>query len=237
MDDTNDRVERSRNASVCTPRMFQRLSVLLLFATAGCSLAVMTGKMLTGDPLTECAFTHQTGVDLAKDGKKVLVFCTFPEAARPEYSSVSANIVESVALELKREGVSVVKSGKVTTWIGERGGIVDDIDELAAAFKPDYIVHIELDEFTHRADNSPHMYQGRTLGNIHAHKVLKKNGEVSTVEEFTTDFKSVFPPNNPVPRSKRSERTFLREYESRIATQISQMFYNHRIDATFIFGG
>lgn len=238
MDDTCDqKPERRTNGTRIIPRSLRRLSILSLFAFAGCSLAVMTGKMITGDPLTVCTFSQQTGVDLAKSQKKVLIYCTFPEAARAEYSSVSANIVESIALELKREGIDVVKSGKVTSWIGDRAGIVDERDELAEAFKPDFIIHIELDEFTHRADNSPNMFQGKTLGNIYAYKVFKRDGVFMTEERFNTDFKSVYPPNNPVPKSKRTERTFLRNYESRIATQIAQLFYNHRIDATFIFGG
>eukprot|EP00913_Durusdinium_trenchii_P008985 g8451.t1 len=179
---------------VIRQRMFQRFSILLLFGLAGCSLAVMTGKMLTGDPLTVCPFTQRTGVDLAKHKKKVLVYCSFPEAARADYSSVSANIVESVALQLKREGVEIVKPGEVTAWIGDRGGIVDDRDELAEAFQPDYIIHIDLDEFTHRSDNSPNMYQGRALGHIYAYRVVKRKDMVSAEEEFGSDFKSVITP-------------------------------------------
>ncbi|GAB4142977.1 MAG: hypothetical protein Tsb009_13750 [Planctomycetaceae bacterium] len=204
----------------------------VIFLT-GCSLFVMAGKMIYGDPKVTCAFTKQTGVNLAEERKKVVVLCTFPELSRGEYSSVGADIVENVTLRLKREGIVVVKSKKVYDWLDDRNGIWSDPDELAEAFDADYIVHIDLEEFTHRADNSPGMYQGRTVGNVYAYKIVEnEDGEKRADSVLASEFKSVYPPNNPVSVSKKSENTFLREYVDRISEQLAQYFYNHTVSST-----
>ena len=199
---------------------------------AGCSLFVMAGKAIFGDPKVECAFTRQTHVNLVKAKKKLVVVLSFPESARGEYASIGADIVESVTLRLKREGVRVVKSDKVYDWLNDNGDRLDDIHEFAKAFDADYIVHIELEEFAHRAANSPGMYQGRTLGEVHTYKIVTEDGEKRARRVFRSEFRSVYPPNNPISVSRKSENTFLREYVQRISIQLAQYFYNHHMGET-----
>ena len=206
---------------------------LSVASLAGCSLFVMAGKMFFGNPTISCAFTQQTHISLAGDNKKVVVLCTFPESTRGDYSSIGSDIVEKVTLRLKREGIIVIKAKKVYDWLDDRNGVWDDPDELADAFDADYIIHIDLDEFSHRADHSPGMYQGRTLGNVYAYQITEdEDGDKRADMKFSSEFKSVFPPNNPVSINKKSENTFLREYVDRISTQISQMFYDYTMSST-----
>ena len=51
---------------------------LTVSSLTGCSLFVMAGKMLFGDPKIASTFTDRTGIDLTKDQKKLLVICHTP---------------------------------------------------------------------------------------------------------------------------------------------------------------
>ena len=235
MDDThNNRRSGSRHDSLMIGRGVTAvwMIVLLFLGIAGCSLFVMTGKAIFGDPKVTSLFRKQTRVDLTKAKKKVVVICSFPEAARAEYSGVAADIVLGVTLRLKREGIPVVRSSKVADFLDENNGVFDDMDELAEAFDADYIIHIDLTEFTHRADNSPGMYQGRTIGNVSAYRIVKQNGVKEARDIFSQEFKSVYPPHNPISVSRKSERTFLSDYIRRISTELAQLFYDHHFSET-----
>lgn len=200
---------------------------------AGCSMVVMTQRMLFGDPLIPCAFKNITGVDLANSQKKVVVICTVPAAVENQYPSISSDILESVTLRLKREGVRVVSADKVHDWFEENNGTFAGMDSLAEAFDADYAIHIELVEFTHRADNSPNMLQGNTRGYVRAYRLAKKGRRRVAREIYTDeDFRSTFPEHNPIPGNQRSSNQFLLEYTKRISTLLAQKFHDYHVSDT-----
>ena len=47
-------------------------------SVGGCSLLVMGGKMLFGNPKVDASFKTQTGVDLTEGEKSLLVVCRSP---------------------------------------------------------------------------------------------------------------------------------------------------------------
>jgi len=200
----------------------------LVFVCAGCSLFLMAGKMLYGDPVQVCAFTSVTGVNLVAEKKSVAVLCTVPAAVESQYPSVGRDILEKVTQRLKREEVKVISVDTVLDWLDDNAGMWSDPDELAEAFDADYIIEIELVAFTHKAENSPQLYQGKTNGYVRAYQVANRDGRRTAEEVFADeDFRSTYPEHHPQPASKTSGEHFLRQYVQRISTQLAQMFYNH----------
>ena len=213
-------------------RLLPRLTMLLFLAAmlssfAGCSLFVMGGKMLFGNPKVPAPFTTQTGDDLSKTGHKVLVVCTMPESVKAESPSADYDLLIGVTRRLKRNEIKVVNPDDVASWLDSHGGYWDDPTELANEFDAEYIVHIDLEDFTFREENSPDLFRGRTHGVVHAFKVTEVDGRKTTSEVFSPEYSSVYPEQVPIASGRLSAKVFHRKFLERVCDQISQLFYHH----------
>lgn len=219
--------------SIRTHRLAAVIVCSALLFLGGCSLVVMTQKMLFGDPKVSCIFKTRTGVDLVRNQKKVVVICTVPHAVENQYPSVASDILESVTLELKRNDVKVVSPSKVQEWFDDNNGLWNGITDAARSFDADFVIHIKLSVFTHKADKSAQMLQGVTHGMVHAYRVTRIGERVRTEEIYTDeDFSSTYPPHNPTPVTQISSDQFLRKYIERISSQLAKHFYDHTMSAT-----
>lgn len=207
------------------------LLVVLVSVTAGlsgCSLFVMAGKMFFGDPKIPSPFHAGTGIDLAKDKKKVLLVCSAPEYVKGEHPSIELDLTDGTIRRLRRRGIAVVDPDEVASWIDENGGYWQDPSELAEQFDADIIVHIELSRFSTEEENSPWLFRGRCVGNIYAYEVRKANGKKFAREIFVREFNSVYPETGPLSPDQSSQKAFVKSYLDRVATQITQMLHDHR---------
>jgi hypothetical protein len=100
------------------------------FSQPGCSLFVMAGKMFFGDPAATSTFTQSTRVDLVKEGKRILVICSTPDAVKTNFPSVDFDLLDGVTRRLKVRGIKVVDPDNVATWLDDHGGRWNDIVEL-----------------------------------------------------------------------------------------------------------
>ena len=199
----------------------------------GCAPVIYIGKAIFGDPKIKCAFTTSTGVDLASSGKKVVVICTVPHAVESRYPSVASDILENITRRLKRNDIRVVGANEIQDWFDNNNGVWNGIDEVAKSFDADYAIHIELDQFTHRADKAVQMLQGKTYGKVRVYRLVKRDGRRRAEEEYTDeDFSLTHPPNNPVPSNRISEEQFLTQYIERISKRLAEQFYNHHAGET-----
>ena len=211
-----------------------RAAVLWLVAAlapvlSGCSLFVMAGKMILGDPKITSAFKQQTRVDLAKEQKRVLVVCTTPAALTAEAASVRYELLDLLTRRLKRAGIVLIDSNRVASWMDRNGGFFDHPSELSADFETDYIVHVDVERFTTREDNSPNLFRGTMSGSVLAYAVTSDgSGSKSVHRVFSGMFNSNYPQHSPIAAADvSSERAFVRQCVDRLSTQIAQMFYDH----------
>ena len=204
----------------------------LLWALSGCSLFVMAGKMFFGDPEKTAAFRGVTDVDLTKGDKSVLIVATTPESAKQDNPGVDVSIVEEVSRTLRSKGVKVYPSRKVLTWVDDRGGRWGDADEIAAAFDADYIVEIDVDRLSHREENSPDLFRGHAVGNVHAYEVVKSGGGRVASPVFSREFTCTYPTHHPKQAHQISEQTFRQQFLERVCRHVAQLFYDHRASET-----
>jgi hypothetical protein len=134
---------------------------------------------------------------------------------------------------MKRAGIELIDGNRVATWMDRNGGYFDHPSELAADFDADYIVHIDVERFTTREENSPTLYRGRTSGDVYAYAVVRDGSTQAAHRVFSYRFNSHFPEHRPEPASEvSSERVFVRRCMDRLSTQIAQMFYDHPASET-----
>ncbi|MCH7688594.1 MAG: hypothetical protein IH899_18255 [Planctomycetes bacterium] len=204
---------------------------VIICCLTGCSLVVMTGKMLFGNPKRQCAFSIARRVNLVKEKKKVLVICSVPESIKLEFSSLEIDLQDSVTRQLKRQEILVVNPNKVIDWIQDNGSGPSDPSqlarELAASFKTDYIVIIDLERFSYKEENSPTLYQGHAEGNVLAFEVNERDGTKSALNVFSHEFQSVYPRFSPKSAHEISKQTFVNDYLRRVSLELAQLFYDH----------
>ncbi|MCA9073056.1 MAG: hypothetical protein KDA84_29240 [Planctomycetaceae bacterium] len=203
---------------------------LSIFGMAGCSLFILAGKMIFGDPTVPAAFTLATGVDLTEGDKKVVVLCSAPSMVDDGDLSLNYTIVEDVSRRLKREGISLIDSNDVRTWMDDNGGRLDDPRDLADAFDADYILYISLGRVSFLEENSPDLYRGKASGEVFGYEVRKVKGEVIANEVFSKGFGTTFPDFHPVSVDQiDSPRIFKKRFLDRTSAHLAQMFYSHKI--------
>ncbi len=205
---------------------------LCISGLAGCSLFVIAGKVFFGDPTRTSAFHEGTGVDLTESEKKVVVLCSAPSMIEDcGELSVNYEIVESVSRRLKREGVKLIDSNEVRTWMDDNGGRLNDPRDLAEDFDVDYILYISLARVNFREPNSPSLYRGSASGDVFAYKVTKKDsGHTEVHEVFSKGFNSTYPEFHPISAQQLdSLRIFQKKFLDRVSGQLSQLFYDHKV--------
>lgn len=197
-------------------------------ALPGCSLGVMFGKMVMGEPLVPAGFKSMTGVDLTKGKHKVLVVCTAPDSIDTEYSTLAYDLIDGVTRRMKLNGVSVINPDLVASWIDENGGIGSDPSELAEEFDAEYIVYIDVKSFSYREPNSPKLLRGQATGYVRAFEVVEGSKHKRVKNVYGNEFNSIYPKHNPVSEQGRSSLIFQKEYLDRFCNELAERFYDHR---------
>ena len=149
-----------------------------------------------------------------------------------EGGELSANyeIVEAISRHLKREGVKLIDSNEVRTWMDDNGGRLDDPRDLAEDFEVDYILYISLARINFHEPNSPNLYRGSASGDVFVYEVEKKDGQSEVHEVFSKGFNSTYPEFHPVSADQiDSLRIFQKKFLDRVSGQLSQLFYDHKI--------
>lgn len=137
----------------------------LAMTNTGCSLFVMAGKMIMGDPTNDSAFEAYTKKDMAEEGKLVAVICTSPESIKLEFSALDVDLLTNVALRMRQHGIKIIPPHEVASWIDDNGGAIDLLD-LGKTVEADYIVHIQVETFSYKEENSPNLFRGKSTGSI-----------------------------------------------------------------------
>ena len=228
---------RNLCTNVLTRRLLTLACVALFVGTSGCSLFVMAGKAVFGDPKKPAEFRTVTGTDLTEGDDAVVIICTAPHRLTSQHPALQIDIVDKVSRNLETRNVKVVPSGDVATWFDDHGEW-DDYSELAQEFDARFVVHVDLREFTHKVPQSENLLQGKAEGHISVHEFhgnQKKKDSKTTLPvtlAFDRDFRLMFPGTYPVPRESRSEELFVQGFTDRVAQVIALHFYDTRMSET-----
>lgn len=204
------------------------LAIALLPFGLGCSLFVMAGKMIQGDPMDDSDFEEYSRKSLKEEGKKVAVLCSTPESIKSEFASLDADLLAELSRHLATEEIDVIPPHRVSSYADDHGGRIDDLGELADAVNADYLIHVQIDNFDYREANSPNLFRGRCSGQVVAYEVEDTGGRTGARQIYSKSFTSVYPTHQPVSVEDVSATVFRKKYLDRIADELSRLFYKHR---------
>jgi len=211
-----------------------RLAVALFAAVcvlvvSGCSLGIMAGKMLFGDPHVTSEFAVQTGLKLEESDKQLLILCSAPHSIKLQSPSIEYDIIDGVARRLRVQNVNVIDPDKVADWMDENGQW-DQMTDIAIPLKADYVAHLDLSTIRYREENSQNLYRGQADGYVYAYEIDDSDGNPTAQEVFRREFKSTHP-FAPVPANSVSAEIFKKDYLDRLCGQLAMKFYDHRVAA------
>ena len=205
----------------------------LVIANAGCSLFVMAGKMINGDPMTTPAFEEYTGKSMADEGKKVAVICSAPEAIKLDYPSIEGDMLGDLTRTLATQKIEIIKPHKVASWIDDNGGSVEDMAELAREVEADYIIQVRIDNFTYKEENSPSLMRGRAAGSVSVYEFDLEDSKAPAKLIFNNGFNSVYPNHQPVSNTDVSPSVFRKKFLSDLTRDVGRNFYKFRVGSDF----
>jgi hypothetical protein len=179
-------VRHSRN-----PWWMTALVCCFILELSGCSLFVMAGKMLQGDPVVDDEFKHWYGKSMDKSEKKVAVVCSTPESVKSEFSSLDLDLASEVSRKLGLHKVNVVKSHKVASWMDDHGGADFDLKELGNDLGAELVIAIKLEHFDFREENSPDLFRGKARGNVTVYELTRGTAKDKSKKESKADSKKL----------------------------------------------
>ena len=201
------------------------LAVLVL-TTPGCSLGVMAGKMLFGNPKLSSEFSMATGVDLADSELTVVVIARVPSYLSGDLATLEPDLINGVTDQLIRESIDATASEEVIDWIDERGSS-DDVQAAAEKFGTDYVIRIDLASFENLEQKSAWLHRGRSAGSIAAYKIETIDGKKVPRMVFERGFDEQHPRRQPVPVGEVSRTVFVRRHLDQLASDIARKFHAH----------
>lgn len=204
-------------------------SCWLLSGVTGCSLGVMAGKAIFGDPKMPSEFRTRTGVDLTKGEGTVLVVVQTPQSVEGEMPSLDVDLIDGIARRMKLHGVKVVDPDKVSKWIDQNGGRFDHPTELAQQFDTDFIAVIDVESFQFYEPTSPNLYHGLATGQMQVFRVRGEGSEKMAEQVFGGAFRNQYPPHGPVPVDQLSPKMFQKRFLDSLSERLGSRFYDYRL--------
>jgi len=215
------------------PQLLGWLTLLMLGGAAstmvGCSLMVETGVMLMGRPKIPAAFEEFSKKSLGDQNVKAVVICEAPMGSDSEAAALDQELQAEVSRRFKQHDIQVIDSHKVATWIDDNGGEWGDPEELFEQFKnADFLVLVDVNEFSYLEKDSPGLYRGRSQIEVSVYENDKYNSRI-----FSNTIDSVYPRQYPEMADRISKQAFRKRYVDQLSTQIARLFYEHRPEETF----
>ncbi|MBN1853861.1 MAG: hypothetical protein JW829_14100 [Pirellulales bacterium] len=203
--------------------------------TWGCAFLLLAILLSTGCLHSLLA----TGIYIAQGGNlvpaefsglenhRVVVVCRPPSVDEFRYPGASRNIARRVSQLLRENvrGIDMVDPREVDNWADESDW--SEFKELGQAVEADFLVHIELDDFSLLKGRT--LYQGDaqvtiTVYDMQDHEKIVWERQVGQV---------LYPRHSGIPAQDKSVHKFQQEFEDIVATIIAVHFYKHDPHATF----
>lgn len=206
------------------------LIVLLCALSNGCiNVGVMVGKVLLGNPTQTSAFELQRGISLQEEDVEVAVICTAPTSVLSDFDGIEFDMQDEVARRMRLRNINVASDYEVSNAMNRTNGRFDE-DRLAAALDGvDYIIHVEVGQFSHTEDGNPDLYRCRCNGMIYAYEVTRdpeKTARPRADKVFYQDFDTVYPTTQPITADRTSVRAFHQKCVDHLADLVGRTFYD-----------
>ncbi|MFO1023282.1 MAG: hypothetical protein U0903_21720 [Planctomycetales bacterium] len=183
---------------------------------------LLLGYLIGGPPSIEPDFDSQTKKSFTGKGKKVVVLCYASDKVKWDYSKIDRELAAHVSYRLRDHRVHVIDPDAVNGWIDQNPDWTKP-EELGADAEADFVVYVEIQEFSLYEEHSSNLYRGRTKALVSVYEMDGDQGEVI----YSKDIDSKYPLHQPVATSERPEYAFKQLYMTRLSEEVGRLFYEH----------
>lgn len=207
---------------------FRRFALwLLLLSVIPCQMGclnqiLMLGYLIGGPPSIEPDFDATTEKSFTGKGKKVVVMCYASDSVKWDYSKIDRELATYVCHRLKDHKVHVIDPDAVNGWIDQNPDWTKP-EELGVDAEADFVVYIEIEEFSLYEEHSSNLYRGRTKAVVNVYEMEGDAGELI----YSKELDSKYPLHQPVATSERPEYSFKQLYMARLSEEVGRLFYEH----------
>jgi hypothetical protein len=200
---------------------------------SGCQAVVLLGYLIGGPPSSDPDFHIRTKQSLKGKNKVVLVYCYASKELKWDNESVDYDLAKHVAHRLLQNEIKVIDPDKVHAWL-DKNDKWKKTSELGKAFKVDYVVHIDVKDYSLFEPHSQNLYRGRAdlIVNVVKMDEDKKDGKPI----YTTTIKSHFPTRSPVDSNVIPFSQFKKHYLSALSDEVGKLFYSVDTGADIPYG-
>jgi hypothetical protein len=230
---------RSATANPPATSLARRFAALLialplLFCGTGCNIVLLLGYLIGGPPSIEPDFEIKTKESLKGKKKTVLVLCYAPTELKWDNEAVDYDLSKHVAYQLNANKIRVIDPDRVQAWL-DKNPNWDKPSQVGAAFGVDYVIYVDLNNYTLFEEHSANLYRGQAdciVSVIKMDEVDEKerlDEDVMRTREgesvYSKNIQSRYPEATPVSVDQFSYANFRKMYLTRLSGQIGQLFY------------
>jgi len=199
---------------------------LLCLGFSGCSQFVLISYLIHGPPTIEPDFDAETGKSMSAPGKTVAVVCFAPKELQWKFPQIDDQIATAVAYRLGQNHIKMIHPDYVKAWTDAHPDW-EKAAEIGKAFEADYVIEIELAEFTLHEGSSTTLYRGKCEAYVHVVEMEKIDKEFTGDGEriFSKELDFAFPTQVPRSSNDQSLTAFQAEYLSRLSERMGFLFY------------
>lgn len=218
------------------PPLFRRLAsrrrfwlelagiLLVTITQPGCNVVLLLGYLIGGPPSIAPDFDEKTKHSLADKGKKTLVLCYAPTELKWDNEAVDHELAKHVAYRLNMNKIKVIDPDRVHNWL-DKNSDWSKPAELGKEFDVDYVVYIDMKEYSLFEEHSSNLYRGRTQAIVSVIKMDEDHKDGRVI--YSKDLVSRYPISTPKSVDEIPYAQFKKLYLSRLSEEVGQLFYEH----------
>jgi hypothetical protein len=181
---------------------------------------VLLGLLLGGPPAIEPDFDAQTGKSLDQPEITVAVICYAGSDLKVKNPKVDVEVASMVAYRLGASNIKVVHPDTVHAWLDEHRDW-ERAEEVGRALKANYVIEIELEEFSLYERNSASLFRGRAEGYVNVYE-LDEHGRGERI--YSKDLSFVYPTEVPRSTFDHTHTAFKRDYLAQLSQLVAWLF-------------
>jgi len=212
-------------APIALRRVVWRLAALALLTAilTGCQSILTLGYLIGGPPSSDPDFHQKTKQSLDKKGTTVLVYCYAPKELKWDNERLDYDVAKHLAHQLMQRGIAVIDPDRVAAWL-DKHDKWSKVSEIGKAFKVDYVIHVDVKDYSLFEPRSPNLYRGHADVMVHVVKMDESRRDGNMI--YTTGVKSHFPTRGPVDQNQMSLAEFKKRYLSALTFEIGTLFFS-----------
>jgi hypothetical protein len=201
------------------------MAVLIWPLTVGCNIISVPFVLFAPDP------TKKIPAEFAKiEGKRVLILVWAEQATLYEYPHVQLESATHIRyfLREKFKDLDVVSPTEVERYMqGHPDWSTEHPARLGRQFKADFVMMVELMEFSTREPGSPGLFRGRVRARVTVYDL--SFGEEQPNGISLKPAEAVYPPDKPIGVLRADDRTIRAETYKEFGRNVAQKFYEHEV--------